>query len=213
VTPEEISELQNSNQQLLQRIEAIEANKTAILEEKRKTAEELKALREKEAQRESEELERKGELQTLLEQERSTSAELKKSLEEAEKARQKERIEANFTSVFASEAHSPSHVWQIFGSSVARESGKTTVEYKGAKIPLSELPEKLRGDSDYSYLLKPKGVTGMGSKPGTSVVVDAASENPYMPGGSITRRIQLEMDNPDLADRLKAEAKAAQAGN
>lgn len=224
LTPEQIAELQAKAakaDELEQRLAAVDGKKGEILDEKKQLQQRLKELEEKEEARKKKELEEQGKTAELLEQERREREALQKQLEEKDQAiakekeqRVKDRVRADFLAVFnGGEVFQPEHAWGLLHSFVQDEDGKTIASIKGQRCNVSELAAKLRQDVQYAYLFKPKGTAGgMGSKPASGGTIDT-SGNPYLAGGSLTARIQLELDDPDLAAKLKAEAaKAASKG-
>jgi hypothetical protein len=89
LTPEEIAELQREAAEakdLKRQLEAVNGNKEAILTEKKKVADELKELRDKEEARLKRELEEKGQFQELLKQANDNLEALRKENEEKDKA-------------------------------------------------------------------------------------------------------------------------------
>jgi predicted RNase H-like nuclease (RuvC/YqgF family) len=222
LTPEQITELQEKAKkadELEQRLAALDDNNGEILGEKKKLKQELQELRDREEARKKKELEEQNKTAELLEMERKEKEELRKEKEkleqekvELEKKRVEDRVRSDFLAIFsASEVFQPDHAWGLLHSLVEDDNGKTVVTHKGSKIGLTELREALRKDVQYAYLFKPKQAAGgMGSRPGAGNPVDT-SGNPYLPGGSVTQRIQLEVEDPDLAAKLKAEASAARA--
>lgn len=222
LTPEQIAELQQKAsraEELETQLAAVNGNKGEILDEKKKLKQELQELRDKEEARRKKELEDQNKTAELLEIERKEKEELRKENEklelekvELEKKRIEDRVRSDFLAIFsASEVFQPDHAWGLLHSLVKDEDGKTVVTYKGSKMGLTELREALRKDAQYAYLFRPKQAAGgMGSRPNTGGSGDT-SGNPYLPGGSVTQRIQLEVEDPDLAAKLKAEASAARA--
>lgn len=219
LTPEQIAELQakaNEADELRQRLAAVDGKKGEILDEKKQLQQQLQELRDREEARKKKELEEQGKTAELLEQERKEKEELRKLLEATEQAineekqqRVKDRVRADFISVFnAGEVFNPEHAWSLFNSLAADDEGKTVGVYQGRKVAIAELAAALRQDPQYAYVFKPRGASGgMGSRPANGQV--DVSANPYLPGGSLSQRIALELDNPDAAAKLKAEASAA----
>jgi hypothetical protein len=220
LTPDEIAALQAQAakaEELEQRLNAVDGKKAEILDEKKQLQIQIQELRDKEEARKKKELEDEGRTAELLEQERKEKEELKKQLEEkdqaiaeTEKKRTQDRLRADFLAVFnASEVFQPDHAWGLLHSLIADDDGKTVATAGGQKGTVADLAGRLRKDAQYAYLFKPKGgVGGMGSRPAAGDPVDL-SRNPYLPGGNVTMRVDLEVSNPDLAAKLKAEAATA----
>lgn len=221
LTSEEIAALQARAarvDELEGRIAAIDDNKSAILAEKKKLQDQLDEIASQQKEREKQELEAQGRTAELLEQERKEKEallqekqRLEREKEELEVQRIKDRLESDFVSVLSGEVFAPKQLWMLVAPAAQNVNGKTVVNYKGSQLAPSELAERLRSDPEYSHHFKPKQASGgMGSRPtpGSSATT---SVNPYLPGGSVTQRITLEIENPDLAAKLKAEAGSARA--
>lgn len=220
LTPEQIAELQTKADladQLQQRLDALSGNKGEILDEKKKLQQQLQDLQNKEAERQKKELEQQGKTAELLEHERKEKDELRKQIEEMEKTvkeererRTQDRLRSDFLAVFnAGEVFQPDHVWAMLNSTVQDKDGKTVALHRGREVEVAELAASLRQDAGFAYLFKPKGSGGgMGSRPSPADPA-GASGNPYLAGGSVTTRLALELENPDLAAKLQAEAGAA----
>jgi hypothetical protein len=222
LTPEEIAELQAKaakTEELEQRLIALDGNKGEILDEKKKLQKENQELKEKEEARKKKELEDQNRTAELLEMERKEKEELRQEKERLEKEKDElaqqrvaDRLRSDFLAIFnAAEVFQPEHAWGLLHSRVQDDDGgKTVAIVAGTKATLAEMCESLRKDAQYAYLFRPKqGGGGMGSR-ASSGIVDT-SGNPYLPGGNATARIQLEVENPDLAAKLRAEASAARA--
>ena len=223
LTPEEIAELQREAAEakdLKRQLEAVNGNKEAILTEKKKVADELKELRDKEEARLKRELEEKGQFQELLKQANDNLEALRKENEEKDKAileadtkRVEDRKRADFLAVFnAAEVFHPEHAWALLHSLVQDKNGKTIAVLDGLEIGVADFAGKLRKNPQYAYLFKAQGGSGgMGSRPATGAsgaTGGAAVANPWLPGGSVTARVAIQVEDPDLAARLKTEAEA-----
>lgn len=224
LTPEEIAELQRKAaeaEDLKQQLAAVNGNKDTILTEKKKVADKLKELEEKEAARLTRELEEKGQFQELLKQANDSIEALSKQNEEKDRAileadtkRIEDRKRADFLAVFnAAEVFNPKHAWANLHSLVQDKGDKTIAVVGGVEVGLADLAGKLRKDPEHAYLFRPQGGNGgMGSRPATGAP-DASGggivTNPWLPGGNLTARIAIETEDPDLAAKLKAEASAA----
>jgi hypothetical protein len=220
LTPEEIAALQAKAaeaDELKQRLNALDANKEAILTEKRKQADRLQELEDQEAARKRKELEDQQRYQELLKQSEDEKETLRKERDEEKAAKAKieeervqDRLRADFLAVFnAAEVHHPTHAWGLLNSLIVDDNGKTAATVGGQKGTVAELAGRLRKDPEHAYLFKPKGGSGgMGLRPATGEPA-AAAGNPYLPGGRVTDRIALEASDRELAAKLKAEASAA----
>jgi flagellar motility protein MotE (MotC chaperone) len=223
LTAEQIAELQRKAaeaEDLKQQLAALNGNKDTILTEKKKVADELKELRDKEAERVRKDLEKKGEFEQLLKQANDNIETLRKENEEKDKAileadakRVEDRKRADFLAVFnAAEVFHPEHAWALLHLLVQDKNGKTIAVVDGLEVGIGDLAGKLRKNPQYAYLFKPQGGGGgMGSRPATGAsgaTGGAAVANPWLPGGSVTARVAIQVEDPDLAAKLKAEAEA-----
>jgi hypothetical protein len=227
LTLEEIAELQRKAaeaEDLKQQLAALNGNKDAILAEKKKAADKLRELEEKEAARLKKELEEKGQFQELLKQANDNIEALRRQNEEKDKAileadtkRVEDRKRADFLAVFnAAEVFHPEHAWALLHSLVQDRNGKTIAVLDGLEVGVADLAGKLRKNPQYAYLFKPQpGGGGMGSRPATGAPAASGGgivTNPWLPGGNVTARIAIQQEDPDLAAKLKAEAGAAARG-
>jgi len=226
LTAEQIAELQRKAaeaEDLKQQLAAVNGNKDTILTEKKKVADELRELMDKEAERVRKDLEKRGEFEQLLKQANDNIEALRKENEEKDKAileadtkRVEDRKRADFLAVFnAAEVFHPEHAWALLHSLVQDKSGKTIAVLDGLEVGIADLAGKLRKNPQYAYLFKPQGGSGgMGSRPATGAPAASGGgivTNPWLPGGNVTARIAIQQEDPDLAAKLKAEASTARS--
>jgi hypothetical protein len=226
LTAEQIAELQRKAaeaEDLKQQLAALNGNKDTILTEKKKVADELRELMDKEAERVRKDLEKRGEFEQLLKQANDNIEALRKENEEKDKAileadtkRVEDRKRADFLAVFnAAEVFHPEHAWALLHSLVQDKSGKTIAVLDGLEVGIADLAGKLRKNPQYAYLFKPQGGSGgMGSRPATGAPAASGGgivTNPWLPGGNVTARIAIQQEDPDLAAKLKAEASTARS--
>jgi hypothetical protein len=91
------------------------------------------------------------------------------------------------------------------------ETGRPVVLNGGVEVPLAQYVADLKKPGSGSeYLFQPNGVRGMSTAAYAPQGVEMAGmdENPFRPGGNLTQRLLLEMQNPELAAQLEAEAGA-----
>lgn len=219
LTAEQIAELQQKAQEaeeLKTRLEALAGNKQAVLDEKKQLQARLKELEDAEKARKQKELEEQGKLKELLEAARKDAEDARKEAEDARKAQEelsarqvKERLRADFMAAIGPEVFKPEHLWPLFKDATSDSAGKTTITYKGSELTPAQLAERLRADADYAHHFKPKKPGGMGAPRGGGAPAETGS-NPYLTG-NVTAQIMLQLDNPEEAARMQAEAKAALA--
>jgi len=223
LTAEQIAELQRKAaeaEDLKRQLEAVNGNKDTILTEKKKVADELKELRDKEAERVRKDLEKRGEFEQLLKQANDNLEALRKENEEKDKAileadakRVEDRKRADFLVTFnAAEVFHPEHAWALLRELVQDKSGNTIAVVDGVEVGIGDLAVKLRKNPQYAYLFKAQpGNSGMGSRPATGASAASGGgivTNPWLSGGNVTARIAIQQEDPDLAAKLKAEAEA-----
>ena len=86
----------------------------------------------------------------------------------------------------------------------ANEEGKPVVLNGGVEQPLGDYLANLKSSSEWQHHFGASGAQGMGSAAGGSVA--PGRDNPYR-NGNLTEAMKLEVENPDLAKALKAEAR------
>jgi hypothetical protein len=219
LTAEQIAELQQKAKEadeLKERLEALAGNKDKVLDEKKQLQARLKELEDAEKTRKEKELEEQGKLKELLDAARQDAEQARKEAEEARKAQEelsakqvKERLRADFMAAVGPEVFKPEHLWPLFQSAITDAAGKTVVTYKGSELSPAELAKRLRSDPDYAHHFKPSKSGGQGAPRGGSSAPDTG-DNPYITG-NVTAQIMLQLDNPEEAARMQAEAKAALA--
>lgn len=217
LTADQIAELQakaEEAEELRKRLEGLDKNKQQILDEHAKNKQRLKELEEAEKARKQKELEEQGKLQELLEAARRDAEEARKRAEDIEKeklelAQQtvKQRMRSDFMAGAGAEFHNPEHAWGLFGGTVEDVDGKTRVTYKGSQVSPAEFVKRLRSDADYNYLLKPARKSGMGAAASVGSTPPESGINPFITG-NVTQQIKVQVDDPEEAAKLKAEAQA-----
>lgn len=105
---------------------------------------------------------------------------------------------------------SADHVFALLQPNLrVSDSGRPVVLSGGAEVPLeTHIANLKKPGSGYEYLFQPNGVRGMNTTGFAPTGNEAAGlqENPYKDGGNLTQRLLLEMQNPELAAQLQAEA-------
>ena len=86
----------------------------------------------------------------------------------------------------------------------ANEEGKPVVLNGGVEQPLGDYLANLKSSSEWQHHFGASGAQGMGSAAGGSVA--PGRDNPYR-NGNLTEAMRLEVQNPELAKALKAEAR------
>lgn len=217
LTPEEITALQAKAaraDELEQRLNAVDGKKGEILDEKKKLQARIDELLAGEAARKQKEMEDQGKLKELLDEAREQIAELQKQLRDKDTEiteittkSQRDKARADFLAAVSADAQAPKQLWALLKDGAELQDGAVVVTFNGAKVPASELMAKVRQDPEWAHHAKPAGGHGgMGARGATATAASTGStDNPWLTG-NITQRIALQVDNPDLAARLKAEA-------
>jgi len=86
----------------------------------------------------------------------------------------------------------------------ANEEGKPVVLNGGVEQPLGDYLANLKSSAEWQHHFGASGAQGMGSAAGGSIA--PGRDNPYR-SGNLTEAMRLEVENPDLAKALKAEAR------
>jgi hypothetical protein len=219
LTPEQIAELQkkaDEADELKQRLEALAGNKNQILDEHAKTKQRLRELEEAEKARHQKELEEQGKLKELLDAARKDAEDARKEKAEAEKSREefklqqvKQRLRADFMAAAAGKVVKPDHLWMLFADAVVDNEGSTAVTYKGSELAPADFIKRLQNDPDYGYQFPPSKPGGMGAPTGGGGAAET-SGNPFI-SGNVTEQIMMQLENPDEAAKLRAEARSALA--
>ncbi len=221
LTPEQIADLQAKAaraEELEQRLNAVDGKKGEILDEKKKLQARIDELERAESDRKRKELEEQGQLQELLNEAREQITTLQKQLQDKDNEiteittkRQRDKAQADFFAAVSAEAQAPKQLWAHFKETAQLRNDTLVVTFKGAEVPVGKLMGVLRQDPEWAYNVKAAGGSGgmsLKSNPGVSAAGNAhEGDNPWLTG-NITQRIALKLDNPELADKLKAEAEA-----
>jgi hypothetical protein len=221
LTPEQIADLQAKAarvDELEQRLNALDGKKGEVLDEKKKLQSRISEMEAAEAARKQKEMEEQGQLQELLNEARDQIKALHEQLKakdtqitEITTKSQRDKARADFLAAVGAEAQAPKQLWTLFGEGAQLRDDVLVVKFKGIEVPASELMAKIRQDPEWAYHAKPAGGSGgMGAKstPGAAAAGSASTgSNPWLTG-NITERIRLKVDNPELADKLMAEAEA-----
>ena len=160
-------------------------------------------------------LEEQGQFRQLWEDAKKTVTardaeivELKARLESVTQERQQDRLRAAALSkINTAGAVSSQQMYMLLQSQLRQDDeGNPVVLNGGVEQPLGDYLANLKQDTDWQHHFTASGAQGMGSAAGGSVA--PGRENPYR-NGNLTEALRLEVENPDLAKALKAEAKRA----
>jgi hypothetical protein len=176
----------------------------------RKELEDVKALQQSAAQKN---LEDQGQFRQLWEETKKTVADrdseilsLKAQLESVTQNAQQERLKASALSQINRAGALNSQQMYVLIQSALRhdDEGNPVMLNGGVEQPLGDYLANLKQSSEWQHHFGASGTSGMGgSVGGTSVA--PGRDNPYR-SGNLTEALRLEVENPELAKALRAEA-------
>ena len=131
--------------------------------------------------------------------------ELRAELASVTQDREQDRLRAaSLSQINQAGAVNSNQMFQLLQQQLrADEQGKPVVLNGGVEQPLGDYLASLKNSADWQHHFGASGAQGMGSAAGGSVA--PGRNNPYR-SGNLTEAMQLEIENPDLAKALKAEA-------
>lgn len=187
----------------------------------RETSEELQRLKDERATAQESNLVEQQQFKTLWEQAQETNTELRNELavlrRESEEARlnaESAALKAKFTAAAAnSDMVAPDQFYELNKANIRQKDGKPVYLLGGVETDLKSALDTLKQPgSMFEHFFRASGVGGMGAggTATTGTAVTSASSNPYM-SGNVTARLQLELENPQLAEQLKAQAAASRS--
>ena len=202
----QIELLKAKNQELLAEKQKVKAN----FEDLQKQLDTLQAGR---AQQKQAKLQESGQYADLWKEANESNSQLKSQLAEMQaalEAKDQQFSQAQIKSValnhFAQAGViNPDHMFNLVGDRLRLEDGNLVAVDGGVQQSLNEYVEKLKmPESGTDYMFRGVGSVGMGSVGSTGP--NAGMNNPYI-SGNFTEVVKLEAENPELAKRMKAQAK------
>lgn len=199
-------------QRVLKKLELVQADKAAAGEKNQQLNERLKDIERQLQQRNQQQLQDQGEFKTLWEEAKQTIAArderiaaLEVELSSERSATAQERLKAAaMASISRSGAIAPEQMFALLHPQLRDNEGRPVVLAGGAEQPLDAYLGNLKAPgSGFEHHFSSTGARGMGSTANTSAA--PGMSNPYKTG-NLTERIALEVENPELAKLLKAEA-------
>ena len=132
--------------------------------------------------------------------------ELKAKLASVTQEREQDRLRAaSLSQISNAGAVNSNQLYQLLSQQLRQdEEGKPVVLNGGVEQPLGDYLANLKSSSEWQHHFGASGAQGMGSAAGGSVA--PGRDNPYR-SGNLTEAMRLEVENPDLAKALKAEAR------
>ena len=205
----DVSDLQNQ-------IELLKANNQKLLNEKKNATasqedlqRQIKDLQNNQQKAKQSQLAEAGEFKTLWQEATGTVsslqdqiAELKQQLQDKDLAFQQSQIKSAALNAFSqSGVHSPEHMFTLMKDNLRMKEGNLVALHGGVEVQLNEHLESLKSPgSGMDYFFAGSGARGMSAAGSSSSTAGGKSWS----GMTVTERIQLEMDNPQRAQQLKA---------
>lgn len=178
----------------------------------KETEEQLQKLSEQLQSGKQQKLAESGEFKTLWDEAKQTIqlkdqeiAALRQQVESVTQSAKEERLKADALSVIARNgAVSPTQLLGLLSQQLRDKDGAPVILSGGAEVPLADYVQNLKqADSGWTHHFAPSGGRGMGSS--STSAVSPGIDNPYR-SKNLTEILRLEVENPELAKALKAEA-------
>ena len=161
-------------------------------------------------------LEDQGQFKELYQQERqrnkelearylSETAGLKGDLEQERQGRQQESLRAAaLGQISQANAVNPQQLYSLLQTGLRMDDeGNPVLLNGGVEQPLGDYLQHLKQSTEWQHHFSASGARGMGASPAASVA--PGMDNPYR-SKNLTAALKLEIENPELAAALKAEA-------
>ncbi len=178
--------------------------------------EQLKRMEEQQQATVQKSLEDQGQFKELYQQERqrnkelearylSETAGLKGDLEQERQGRQQETLRAAaLGQISQANAVNPQQLYSLLQTGLRMDDeGNPVLLNGGVEHPLGDYLQHLKQSTEWQHHFSASGARGMGASPAASVA--PGMDNPYR-SKNLTAALKLEIENPELAAALKAEA-------
>jgi len=201
-------------------VELLKAKNQELIAEKQKVKanfedlqKQLDALQQERAQQKQSKLQEQGQYQDLWKEANEANSQLKSQIAEMQAALEakdqqftQSQIKSAALNHFAQAGViNPEHMYSLVGDKLRLEDNSLVAVDGGVQQSLNEYVEKLKmPESGADYMFRGNGSVGMGSV--RSSGSNAGLNNPYI-SGNFTEIVKLETENPELAKRMKAQAK------
>ena len=201
-------------------VELLKAKNQELIAEKQKVKanfddlqKQLDALQAERAKAKQSKLQEQGQYQDLWKEANEANSQLKSQIAEMQaalEAKDQQFSQAQIKSAalnhFAQAGViNPEHMYSLVGDKLRLEDGQLAAVDGGVQSSLSEYIEKLKmPESGADYMFRGNGSVGMGSVGSSGP--GAGMSNPYI-SGNFTEIVKMEAENPELAKRMKAQAK------
>ena len=201
-------------------VELLKAKNQELIAEKQKVKanfddlqKQLDALQAERAQAKQSKLQEQGQYQDLWKEANEANSQLKSQIAEMQAALEakdqqfsKAQIKSAALNHFAQAGViNPEHMYSLVGDKLRLDDGQLNAVDGGVSLSLNDFVEKLKmPESGADYMFRGNGSVGMGSV--RSSGPGAGMSNPYI-SGNFTEIVKMEAENPELAKRMKAQAK------
>ena len=201
-------------------VELLKAKNQELIAEKQKVKanfedlqKQLDALQQERAQQKQSKLQEQGQYQDLWKEANEANSQLKSQIAEMQAALEakdqqftQSQIKSAALNHFAQAGViNPEHMYSLVGDKLRLEDGSLVAVDGGVQQSLNEYVDKLKmPESGADYMFRGKGSVGMGSV--GSSAMGGGMTNPYLTG-NFTEIVKLEADQPELAKRMRAQAK------
>ena len=201
-------------------VELLKAKNQELIAEKQKVKanfddlqKQLDTLQQERAQQKQSKLQEQGQYQDLWKEANDANAGLKSQIAEMQAALEAKDQQFSQAQIKSAALNSfaqagvinPDHMFSLVGDKLRIEDGSLVAVDGGVQQSLNEYVEKLKmPESGADYMFRGNGSVGMGSVGSSGP--GAGMNNPYI-SGNFTEIVKMEAENPELAKRMKAQAK------
>ncbi len=201
-------------------VELLKAKNQELIAEKQKVKanfddlqKQLDTMQQERAQQKQSKLQEQGQYQDLWKEANDANAGLKSQIAEMQAALEAKDQQFSQAQIKSAALNSfaqagvinPDHMFSLVGDKLRIEDGSLVAVDGGVQQSLNEYVEKLKTpESGADYMFRGNGSVGMGSVGSSGP--GAGMNNPYI-SGNFTEIVKMEAENPELAKRMKAQAK------
>lgn len=200
-------------------IESLKAKNQELIGEKRKVSQtvedlqrQISELQQNTQQQKQQKLAESGEFQQLWKDATSTNSQLQEQIAQLQREKdemasqhQQATIQAQAVTAFQKAGVQQSdHMYALLKDKLRMKDGSLVAIDGGVETDLGGYLNNLKSpDSQFAYMFAGSGARGMGAVGSTPTSTGGA--NPYVTG-NFSEALRLEVENPELAARLKAQA-------
>ena len=202
-------------------VELLKAKNQELINEKQKVKasfedlqKQLTSLQTERIEQKQQKLQEQGQHQDLWKEANDANATLKQEIAEMQRSLEvkdqqftQQQIKSNALNHFSQAGViNPEHMYSLVQDRLRLEDGQLVAVDGGVQQSLGDFVEKLKlPESGADYMFRGNSAVGMGSK--GSAGMGSGMSNPYI-SGNFTEIVKLEAEQPELAKRLKQQAKS-----